>query len=360
MKSVDTLTQTRLCFCQPTTHERRTAVAANTGAYLQVLFLFAIMLLTSSATLPAQGDPYDPMIVSDSQKVETIDLMVKDEERRRDIPIRIYIGRRDTPAPVVLFSHGLGGSREGSAYLGNHWAARGYVAVFLQHPGSDVSVWEHKPRAERMQAMQDAANIENFLLRVKDVPAVINHLERWNITTGHILSGRLNMKRIGMSGHSFGAVTTQAVSGQRTPLGAAPFTDARIAAAVMFSPSSPKRGSAEQAFGAVNIPWLLMTGTKDFGLIGGGDPQSRMAVFPALPPGNKYELVLDRAEHSAFSDRALPGDAEERNPNHHRAILALSTSFWDAWLGNNPAAKAWLNGGGPRLVLESNDRWQQK
>lgn len=211
-----------------------------------------------------------------------------------------------------------------------------------------------------MKAMQNAANLKNFLLRVKDIPVVLDQLESWNKAAGHLLSGRLNLKRIGMSGHSFGAVTTQAVSGQRTPLGAAPFTDARITAAIAFSPSSPKRGSAEQAFGAVKIPWLLMTGTKDFGLVGGGDPESRMAVFPALPSGSKNELVLDRAEHSAFSDRALPGDAEKRNPNHHRVVLALSTAFWDAWLRDNPDAKVWLNGDGPRSVLEANDRWQKK
>ena len=49
------------------------------------------------------------------------------------------------PVPVILFSHGLGGNREGSKFLGEHWAARGYVAVFLQHPGSDDSVWKGKP-----------------------------------------------------------------------------------------------------------------------------------------------------------------------------------------------------------------------
>lgn len=31
-----------------------------------------------------------------------------------------------------------------------------------------------------------------------------------------------------------------------------------------------------------------------------------------LPPGEKYELVLFEAEHSAFTDRAMPGDSETR------------------------------------------------
>jgi predicted dienelactone hydrolase len=166
---------------------------------------------------------------------------------------------------------------------------------------------------------------------------------------------------MGMSGHSFGAVTTQAVSGQKFLGGAASFTDARIRAAIAFSPSGPRLGGdPQQAFGSVKIPWMLMTGTKDVAPIGNADVPSRLSVFPALPAGGKYELVLDKAEHSAFSDRALPGDTERRNPNHHRAILALSTAFWDAWLRQDKAARAWLDGDGPRSVLEKDDRWQRK
>jgi hypothetical protein len=163
-----------------------------------------------------------------------------------------------------------------------------------------------------------------------------------------------------MSGHSFGAVTTQAVSGQKTQRGTALFTDPRIDAAIIMSPSSPNAGSPESAFGEVSIPWLLMTGTKDLAIIGNADMKSRLAVFPALPPGGKYELVLDGAEHSAFTERALPGDTEPRNPNHHRVILALSTAFWDAYLRGDDAAKKWLDGDGPESLLEEGDRWLRK
>jgi predicted dienelactone hydrolase len=261
---------------------------------------------------------------------------------------------------VVLFSPGLGGSREGSAYLGEHWSRRGYVAVFLQHPGSDTSVWSGKPVMQRMKAMRDAANARNFMLRVRDVPAVLDQLERWNESAGHALAGRLDVDTVGMSGHSFGAVTTQAVSGQAIVRGSSPFTDARIDAAIVMSPSSPRRGTPADAFGQVSMPWMLMTGTEDTSPIGNADMQSRLAVFPALPPGGVYELVLDGAEHSAFTDRALPGDTRPRDPNHHRVILELSTAFWDAYLCGDASARAWLDGEGPRSVLAKDDGWRIK
>jgi predicted dienelactone hydrolase len=315
------------------------------------------LLLVFSRLAAAEG--YDPLAVP-AGPVAHVDLVVHDTARGRNLPLRVYLPEGKRPAPVVLFSHGLGGSREGSAFLGEHWAGRGYLAVFLQHPGSDDSVWKDVPRAQRLRAMEEAASARNFLLRARDVPAVLDQFEQWNRSAGHPLAGRLDLGRIGMSGHSFGAVTTQAVSGQSFAWVGERLTDSRIGAALAMSPSTPRGGDAKQAFGSVAIPWMLMTGTRDVAIIGHADVASRLAVFPALPRGDKYELVLQDAEHSAFTDRALPGDRLPRNPNHHRAILALSTAFWDAHLRQDAAARAWLRGAGPRSVLEERDRWQIK
>ncbi|MFO1476856.1 MAG: dienelactone hydrolase [Verrucomicrobiota bacterium] len=307
------------------------------------------------AVLPARAG-YDPLAVA-AVLPEGVDMTLRDTNRLRDIPLRVYLPTNPAPGPVVLFSHGLGGSREGSSFLGRHWAARGYVAVFLQHPGSDESVWKNIPPAERMAAMERAASASNFLLRVQDVQAVITGLAVWNRTAGNPLIGRLDMNRLGMSGHSFGAVTTEAVSGESFGLARQRFTDHRIRAAMVFSPSVPKAGRPEAAFHAVEIPWMLMTGTEDVAPIGHETAASRLEVYPYLK-GEKYELVLFGAEHSVFTDRPLPGDHERRDPNHHRVILALSTAFWDACLRDDAAAREWLQGKGPSKLLDPKDRWQ--
>jgi predicted dienelactone hydrolase len=315
----------------------------------------------SSSTLPAST--YDPFAVE--HPVDTFeDLSFVDESRKRTLPMRVYLPHERSAAPVVLFSHGLGGSRAGSAYLGFHWAGRGYVAVFLQHPGSDESVWRDVPVRERLSKLQAAAGGPEFLDRVQDVSAVIAQLERWHAEPGHLLHGRLNLTAVGMSGHSFGAITTQAVSGQSFPAIAARLVGLqphpRIKAAVLMSPSPPKVGTAESAFSKVTLPWLLMTGTHDGGPIGNITPESRLLVYPALPAGQKYELVLDQAEHSVFTERRLPGEQRDRNPKHHPAIVAISTAFWDAMLKSDEQAREWLNGDRVRSVLEPPDRWQTK
>jgi predicted dienelactone hydrolase len=317
----------------------------------------SVVLLLMVAGKVRAGD-YDPLAVDPSFHAKYVDISFHDAGRDRDIPLRIYLPTNTTPELVVLFSHGLGGSRAGSVFLGEHWAARGYVAVFVQHPGSDESVWMNVPPLERMQALRQAASLDNFLLRVQDIPAVLDQLEIWNADKTNFLAGRMDLKKIGMSGHSFGAITTEAVSGETLPLTGQKLTDPRIKAAIAFSPSPPHMGSADAAFGSVTIPWMLMTGTKDVAQTGDMDVASRLKVYPALHGAPKYEVVLFNAEHSAFTDRPLPGDREPRNPNHHRVILALSTAFWDAYLRGDTNALAWLNGAGPRSVMEPQDQWQ--
>ena len=318
----------------------------------------ALLALTLALAANAARADYDPLAVP-AEKPRTLDLTVHDAARDRDIPVRVYLPAANSPAPVILFSHGLGGSRAGYAYLGEHWAGRGYVAVFLQHPGSDESVWKNLPPARRVAALRRAANLDNFLLRARDVPAVLDRLAAWAADPDHPLHGRLDLTKVGMAGHSFGAATAEAVSGERVA-GGKTFTDPRIKAAVVMSPSTPARADPARAFGGVHIPWLLLTGTRDAGFIGGVTPASRKLVYAALPPGDKYQLVLDRAEHSAFADRPLPGDALPRDPAHHRAILAVTTAFWDAHLRSDPAAKAWLTGPSVRAALAPADGWEMK
>ena len=318
------------------------------------LSLGATVLLIATADL--QGAGYDPLAVDANFKPRELELTVPAADG--DFPARVYLPKSSAPAPVVLFSHGLGGSRDGDAFLGQQWAARGYEAVFVQHPGSDTSVWQDKPVAERMRSLQQAASLENFLRRVRDVHAVLDALTSWNSESQNPLAGRLDLQEVGMSGHSFGAVTTEAVSGENFPISGTKLTDPRIKAAIAFSPSAPRSSTPEGAFGSVKIPWLLMTGTKDNSPIGRIDTKSRLAIYPALRGATKYEVVLNNAEHSAFTDRALPGDSEPRNPNHHRVMLALTTAFWDAYLQGNKDALAWLNGNGPRSVMEPADDWK--
>lgn len=315
-----------------------------------------LTLMTVGFDSNAADTEYDPLHSSDP--ITIVDAEFQYSEADRTVPLRIYLPKKKKPAPVILFSHGLGGSRDGARYLGNHWAGRGYVVVMMQHAGSDSEVWKNVPVAQRLTALKKAANAESFHSRVADVPATIDQLESWN-RSHRQFAGRFDLSKIGMSGHSYGAVTTQAVSGQSYGR-LRNFTDSRILAAIAFSPSLPALGNNQQTFAHVTIPWLLMTGTKDKSVIGRTTPEDRRKVFQQLPhSGIFYELVLDGAEHSAFSDRPMLR-REHRNPNHHKAIRGISTAFWDSCLQNSAQARTWLDTTGPRHLLDQEDVWQKK
>ena len=254
-----------------------------------------------------------------------------------------------------MFSHGLGGSREGSKFLGERWAARGYFTVFVQHPGSDESVWKNAPPAERMAALRKAASLENFFLRVADIRAVLDQLEAWNKSDP--FANRMELTWIGMSGHSFGAVTTQALSGEMFLMSGTELTDPRIRAAVIMSPSTPKSETAERAFGRCKNPAAADDWNK--GRRADRRDGRKRAAHGLSRVAQRAEISgrVQQRYHSVFTDRAFH-DRRPRNLNHHRVIRALSTAFWDAYLKDNKDALAWLIGTGPRSVMEPADDWK--
>ncbi len=314
--------------------------------------LLTAFLLLFPVLLAADEREYDPLKTNGGEITSTL-FGIRDEKRDRDIPIRVYLPENTQAVPLVLFSHGLGGSRDNNPYLGTHWARRGYLSVFLQHPGSDEEVWKTAPPPRRRMAMGAAASLENHLARIRDVSLVIDTLTIWNADENHPLHNRLDPTRIGMSGHSFGALTTQAVAGQATPGKHLSFHEPRLTAAVMMSPSPPSAGDPAAAFSAIEIPCLLMTGTRDDSPIGNTTPAGRLKVFPHLAKAPAWQIVFDEANHMDFGQRS-----SHRETRYHRAILGLTSAFWDAHLNQNPDALAWLNGKGAESLLKPADTWE--
>lgn len=284
-----------------------------------------------------------------------------DKDRARKVPVKVYAGQSTSPQPVLLFSHGLGGSRENNGYLGRYWAAAGYVAVFMQHAGSDNEVWKSAAPGQRMAALKAATGAASLRDRLADVPFVIDQLTVWNGKKDHALQGRMNLERIGMCGHSYGAVTTLGVAGRKYLLNRS-FPDERIDAFLPMSPQPGKGLNAKKAFGHLAKPILCMTGTKDGSPIDPTlEPSTRREVYAALPAGNKYQLILKDAEHSAFGD-SQGRRSKNRNPRHHPAIQKISLHFWNAYLKDNAESKAWLQSNAPIVTtgLSEADVWEWK
>ncbi len=279
-----------------------------------------------------------------------------DSARNRTIPVKIYHPIQDGrsapgPFPVILFSHGLGGSREGYEYLGRHWASYGYVCVHLQHPGSDESVWRGK--AQPIKSLQEAVRnpllaVNGAVNRTADVRFALDWLETLQKKPGS-LKGRLDLGRIGMAGHSFGASTTLALAGQVAVLPTGreiSGADSRIKAAVVMSPPVPKRPTQRQkAYQKITIPCFYMTGTEDDSPIGETRKEDRRVPFDLSgSAADRYLVTFTGGDHGIFAGRSAltPRRQREKDAIFHKLICAASTAFWDAYLREDSKAKEWL------------------
>ena len=296
---------------------------------------------------------------------EPIDIAYFDwTDRRRDraVPAKIYFPRGGPgPLPLIVFSHGTGGSRAGYAFLGEHWASHGYASLHVQHLGSDQAVWQRQP--EPMKRMKAAAmNPENAANRPADVSFAIDEAERLQAGDSP-LAGRLDLARIGLAGHSFGAHTAMAVAGQLLlgPEGQElSLGDSRVKAAIAMSPQAPRRIElADRLYSPIKIPCFHMTGTHDESPLGLTSVAHRRVAFDHIRGGDQYLLIFADGDHMVFADRRGRSHAE-RDALLHRLIQAASTAFWDAYLKNDAEAKAWLAGPGFLGVLGEQGTLEKK
>ncbi len=288
-----------------------------------------------------------------------------DTRRARTLPIKLYLPDTAAPRGLILFSHGLGGSREGgSAWLG-HWASHGYLLLAMQHPGSDCSILRNNSPHALRSAFKAAMNPAELTHRVDDFRFVLERI-------GHdaSLPDAVNSaSAIGLAGHSFGAVTVQLKAGERRPTQPPHPLDPRVRAVLAFSPSARQADTGptlDHRFGQIHLPFFSITGSRDDGMgLSDITAANREVPYRHMPAdGGKYLLVFSGGNHLDFAGEA--SDAEgamfriRREPAAFRPhVLAASTAFWHAHLAGDDAARPWLTGEFPTR-LRPDDRFEHK
>lgn len=318
-------------------------------------------LIMSAAAVASSDDAYAPPTGLGGHAIEVVrETWVDATRQRREVPVLIYLpGGLEELAPVVVFSHGLGGSREGYEYLGRFWASHGYVSVHIQHAGSDDAVWRDAPKGERMKALATAASSPTVALhRAKDLPFALDRLTELNTDEASALHGRLDLTRIAVAGHSFGAWSALVVGGQRivSPSGRAMrITDQRVKAILPLSAPVP-RGERQRmlAYTEVRVPALHMTATLDDSPIGGTAPEDRRIPFDSAPApddggADSYLITFTGGDHMTFAGtpkRRLDPVQRDNDAAFHPMIQRITLAFLDAYLRGDERAERWLQDGG--------------
>ncbi|MBX9870711.1 MAG: hypothetical protein K2X75_01830 [Burkholderiaceae bacterium] len=261
------------------------------------------------------------------------DLDWVDTTRQRPVPARLYWPARvnpEAPVPLVLFSHGMGGSRTGYSYLGQHWSSNGVASLHVQHVGSDSALWRGNPFGVTGR-LRNAAQDAEAVARVQDVRFALDQMLAGAARQDPAV---IDVTRIVVAGHSYGANTALLTVGARVMRKDAviSYRDERIGAAILIS-APPFYGESSMAsvLDAISVPTLHVTCADDViqipGFVSGLD--DRIAIYDALADPRKFLAVFRGGSHSIFTDRPLTGGLS-LNPAVKAATASLSVAFLDS------------------------------
>lgn len=305
---------------------------------------------------------WNPQISENEQFPVTLERGVWIDSKRDDrpVPYKIYTPQSDQgPFPVIIWSHGLGGSRDGAGFISRFVSSYGYVIVHIQHRGSDSGLWEGKPGHPWDVIRATPIPRKATLQRLLDVPFALNQLEAMK-------SPAMDLSRLGMSGHSFGAMTTQTMAGQRRGLGRRLYDlfEERFKAAIAYSPVPVmyKAGhKLEDFYGGIRIPMLYMTGTEDSSPVNQEITyKTRMEVFDHSQGPEQHLLILEDGDHMVYNgSRGQLADNPKRDI-HEKIIKLSSLAFWDAYLKGDASAKDWMTHGAFENWLGSDAEYKFK
>lgn len=333
---------------KPVLRQRVAAAAWRCAAWL-ALATAAALAPASLATTLAQPQLDGPLT---TRTIEFPDLADAARDGRR-VPIKLHLPQWSGPFPVVVLSHGAGGSWDGLYALAHHLASHGYAVLAIEHPGSNTERLRRGMRfGANLRAMvHDAAEV---LGRPRDVTFALDQAQAWNQSHPD-LKGALDLGRVAAIGHSFGAYTVLATCGARPALdwlvprvapGLGPdLSDPRVEACVALSPQGPGEPFfLDTSFATIDRPVLGITGSRDQQL--GATPANRRRFFELEPPGGKVFVWLVGADHAAFSDAS--GSRRASLPSRARAdvqpiVRAATLLFLEAQLRGDADADARLS-----------------
>jgi predicted dienelactone hydrolase len=273
--------------------------------------------------------------------VSASDLIWYDAQRHRAVPVRITFPRTAEKAPVILFSHGIGGSIECCSYLSKAWTAQGFVCVFVQHPGSDENIWKGKIRILN-EFKESFKHNWSSRTRAEDLRFVLSTLDEFVQKDEHLAS-RIDMEKVGVGGCDLGALASLLVVGQVPPDGGESLYDPRIKAVLALSPPvRPMKMGYQEIYKSVNVPALFITGTEDDGIVGPTKANQRRIPFDAMGQNNRYLITLDGGDHRIYGGRIFSFSAKN-DEKFQAAIVRASNCFWLAVLKENPKAVDIMN-----------------
>ncbi|MBI3185422.1 MAG: alpha/beta hydrolase [Myxococcales bacterium] len=223
------------------------------------------------------GETYDvKSLLTDEQRARVADAQVPVLETAavRDAPPSRVHG----PYPLVVFSHGQAAVRWQSTYFTVLLASHGYVVAAPDHEGNTL--------ADALRGTLSTPTA-SFDARPTDVTVVVNRLAR--MPEGDPLRQLVDIDRLAVAGHSFGAVTALRVA----------VTDKRVKAIVPQAPANAELAWLGYTLPVqLGIPVMVQAAHKDRTLP--WDEHTSPTWAALAPPRHLLDIV--EGGHFTFTD----------------------------------------------------------
>jgi len=277
-----------------------------------------LILLSFASALTCSGGPVSDPAAAGPYAASKAVYDWHDDSRDRALPTSIWyparldgtVDRSHAPYPLILFSHGSGGSRDLYTFITEHLATHGFVAAACDHQGN-VGLDQFVPSEPYMA-----------IKRPQDISFALDRILESERGGDPLLSGLIDPERIGAAGHSFGGYTTLALAGASLkvdefnqmceepnpstgcgfidfPAQIPELADPRIKAGMALAPGlNEVWGENMHGAGSVTVPVMIIGGTTDI-LV----PRQKLEVlYPALPPNPRFYIQIIGGGHTGFTD----------------------------------------------------------
>jgi predicted dienelactone hydrolase len=214
--------------------------------------------------------------------------------------------------PLVIFSHGNGGSRNQNTFWCDYLASHGYIIVSADHTGNARwTIVNGKPvlfqASERNNSAKD---------RPRDVSFLLDQMIRWDKGADKRFAGRIDTDHAAVTGMSFGSYTAHWAADQ----------DGRFKAMIAMS-------GAPASHTNLTVPSLRMLGTEDRTLGVGGNAAIRDNHAKHI--GASFLLELKNGGHYSFTDMFKinkhfgdgVGEGKRRETNEPFEFTSMETTY---------------------------------